>query len=315
MPTDSPAASQDQSPQSLADALRQEFEEIDGHPAKPDGRPTLDDTFGIDQSALCLSGGGIRSGAFALGVIQALARKELLTGIHYLSTVSGGGYTGAWLTALIHRQDGDVKAVQERLAKVRDEEDIAIRRLRMRTNYLNPSKTPLSIDTLTAIVTIVRNLLLNWLLFIPLVWIVVLVMKLLPVTTVGVIAIATFFAPASIIIAGALSLFVTFAVYCAMPGRKWDPKDRMIALSIVIPTLLWALVLSWGVAAAVADHWTFRVIWDFDIPLPVLGSWVGTLIGYGLGMIRTGKVVQVKQPGRNLVAWVGASLAVKWPPW
>ena len=44
-----------------------------------------------DQAALCLSGGGIRSAAFALGVLQGLSSKHLLTGFHYLSTVSGGG--------------------------------------------------------------------------------------------------------------------------------------------------------------------------------------------------------------------------------
>src|SRR5262245_33059845 len=32
-----------------------------------------------EQAALCLSGGGIRSAAFALGVLQALAKKRLLT--------------------------------------------------------------------------------------------------------------------------------------------------------------------------------------------------------------------------------------------
>ncbi|MFN3750755.1 MAG: patatin-like phospholipase family protein, partial [Thiobacillus sp.] len=52
---------------------------------------------------LALSGGGIRSATFALGVIQALARLRLLRGFDYLSTVSGGGYIGAWLSALIHR--------------------------------------------------------------------------------------------------------------------------------------------------------------------------------------------------------------------
>src|SRR5688572_12485059 len=45
-----------------------------------------------NQAALCLSGGGIRSAAFALGVLEAFARKGLLTHFHYLSTVSGGGY-------------------------------------------------------------------------------------------------------------------------------------------------------------------------------------------------------------------------------
>jgi len=45
-------------------------------------------------SALCISGGGIRSATFALGAIQALAEKGILTGFDYLSTVSGGGYIG-----------------------------------------------------------------------------------------------------------------------------------------------------------------------------------------------------------------------------
>lgn len=51
---------------------------------------------------LALSGGGIRSAAFNLGVLQALARKGLLARFDYLSTVSGGGYIGScftWLTA------------------------------------------------------------------------------------------------------------------------------------------------------------------------------------------------------------------------
>ena len=41
-------------------------------------------------AALCLSGGGIRSATFGLGVIQGLARYGLLDKFHYLSTVSGG---------------------------------------------------------------------------------------------------------------------------------------------------------------------------------------------------------------------------------
>src|ERR1700675_3671177 len=55
-----------------------------------------------DQAALCLSGGGIRSASFSLGVIQALAKKGLLSRFHYLSTVSGGGYIGAWLCRWIN---------------------------------------------------------------------------------------------------------------------------------------------------------------------------------------------------------------------
>jgi predicted acylesterase/phospholipase RssA len=57
------------------------------------------DASDTDLAALCLSGGGIRSATFALGVMQGLARYGLLGQFHYLSTVSGGGYIGSWLSA------------------------------------------------------------------------------------------------------------------------------------------------------------------------------------------------------------------------
>src|SRR5882762_11529146 len=55
------------------------------------------------RAALCISGGGIRSATFGLGILQGLARCGLLDKFHYLSTVSGGGYIGSWLSAWIHR--------------------------------------------------------------------------------------------------------------------------------------------------------------------------------------------------------------------
>lgn len=54
-------------------------------------------------AGLAFSGGGIRSATFNLGVIQALARRRLLSEFDYLSTVSGGGYIGAWLSAFLRR--------------------------------------------------------------------------------------------------------------------------------------------------------------------------------------------------------------------
>jgi hypothetical protein len=44
-----------------------------------------------------LSGGGIRSATFCLGILQALAAHDLLRHFDYLSTVSGGGYIGSSL--------------------------------------------------------------------------------------------------------------------------------------------------------------------------------------------------------------------------
>ena len=58
------------------------------------------------HAALALSGGGIRSASFALGVMQRLAKDDYLRLFDYLSTVSGGGYIGCsltWLTSVAFR--------------------------------------------------------------------------------------------------------------------------------------------------------------------------------------------------------------------
>lgn len=54
-------------------------------------------------TGLALSGGGIRSATFNLGILQRLARRGLLDKVDYLSTVSGGGYIGSSLTWFLHR--------------------------------------------------------------------------------------------------------------------------------------------------------------------------------------------------------------------
>ena len=50
---------------------------------------------------LALSGGGIRSASFNLGVLQAFYRSGLLRFVDYLSTVSGGGYIGSFLSSRV----------------------------------------------------------------------------------------------------------------------------------------------------------------------------------------------------------------------
>lgn len=52
---------------------------------------------------VAISGGGIRSATFALGVFQAWAKARVLSHIDYISTVSGGGYFGAFLGRLFDR--------------------------------------------------------------------------------------------------------------------------------------------------------------------------------------------------------------------
>src|SRR6187401_2870028 len=61
---------------------------------------------------VALSGGGIRSATFCLGLFQALARQKLIRRVDYLSTVSGGGYFGGFLGAAFSRPDGTVDSVE-----------------------------------------------------------------------------------------------------------------------------------------------------------------------------------------------------------
>lgn len=103
----------DEIPFKLSHVLCKEFEALkpgcfdDIKPwEQKDEKQKLKDTYKIalaqKLSALALSGGGIRSACVALGVIQALAEFNLLHKFNYLSTVSGGGYIGSWLSAWLY---------------------------------------------------------------------------------------------------------------------------------------------------------------------------------------------------------------------
>ncbi len=68
----------------------------------PDGSPwrSTDATDDDDAVGVCFSGGGIRAASYALGALQGFLAAEVLSEVRYLSTVSGGGYTGtAWQIA------------------------------------------------------------------------------------------------------------------------------------------------------------------------------------------------------------------------
>ncbi|MCA1616502.1 MAG: hypothetical protein LC800_20890 [Acidobacteria bacterium] len=215
-----------------------------------------------DIAGLSLSGGGIRSATFCLGLLQGLKGAGVLKEFDYLSTVSGGGYVGGWWSAWLARSkppapdapercepdaagrpdtweqdprqsldDGDVtfppreelapfngsgerpggtappfdtfrggkalspaqrskqkecdeaKAAHERRKRdVANEKNIGsesyrdrgsagndpVHHLRLFGNYLTPRKGALSADTWRAVTVISRNILLTWLVLLPL---------------------------------------------------------------------------------------------------------------------------------------------------
>ena len=123
------------------------------------------------HAALCLSGGGIRSASFSMGVVQSLARHGLLPRFEYLSTVSGGGYTGGWLSAWMARSGAaevwrQLKGVQ---TPKLDDEPAAVKHVRKYSHYLNASFGAMSADTWTITATVMRNILLIWLVTMPLI--------------------------------------------------------------------------------------------------------------------------------------------------
>ena len=114
-----------------------------------------------DTLGIALSGGGIRSATFCLGVLQAIARAGLLGRIDYLSTVSGGGYLGSFLGRLFTRREvasvGDVEDAllrHERQATTKNDLPDVTRWLRENGRYLSPNGSG---DLLLAGASVLRN--------------------------------------------------------------------------------------------------------------------------------------------------------------
>jgi Patatin-like phospholipase len=99
-----------------------------------------------ESVALCLSGGGIRSASFSLGVIQALAELGILKKLDYLSTVSGGGYIGTWLTAWSRQHENGIEGVEKEIRESLNSksEPEEIQTIRKTSNFLAPKTGVLS---------------------------------------------------------------------------------------------------------------------------------------------------------------------------
>ncbi|MEQ1528253.1 MAG: patatin-like phospholipase family protein [Methylococcales bacterium] len=120
---------------------------------------------------LAFSGGGIRSATFGLGVLEALKKVGMLKKIDYLSTVSGGGYIGAWLSANCkraderraeqikqqQRQNSTPEPIEPRWLEADADWNESIKHLRRYSNYLSPDLSLLSADTWSMATTWLRN--------------------------------------------------------------------------------------------------------------------------------------------------------------
>ena len=125
-------------------AFEEELEELRKRPAE--------EPIDAQLVGLAFSGGGIRSATFGLGVLEALKQRGLLKKVQYLSTVSGGGYIGAWLSASCKRHPDWLDAAADWSA--------SISHLRRYSNYLSPKVGFFSADTWSMFTVWIRNTLL-----------------------------------------------------------------------------------------------------------------------------------------------------------
>jgi hypothetical protein len=81
--------------------------------------------------------------------------------IDYLSTVSGGGYIGSWLTAWIHRHPEGIAGVTRDLshgeARKVDPDPEPLQYLRRNSNFITPKVGLLTADTWTFVAIYLRR--------------------------------------------------------------------------------------------------------------------------------------------------------------
>lgn len=211
------------------------------------------------RTALCFSGGGIRSATFCLGVMQGLVSSGVhLSRFTYLSTVSGGGYIGSWLSAMIYRLQKDTATnlddeIEEQLfPKGKERKAVAPEPsgtsfLRSYSNFLTPKLGLFSADTWTLISTYIRNLLLNWTILVPL----LAVILIIPRIYLMIVNVAPPCEPWS------LRIILSFGVLLLLLGLFWTgrnlrakPSDKDsqsgFILKIIVPFYLATLCLATG---------------------------------------------------------------------
>ena len=94
-----------------------------------------------DGAGLALSGGGIKSATFCLGVVQELAQRGIFRQMDYLSTVSGGGYLGTFISSYLGCVTTDGKTDAARIKEAFEPEPTGreatpVRHLRNHSKYL-----------------------------------------------------------------------------------------------------------------------------------------------------------------------------------
>lgn len=141
------------------DAAREDLPLLRRKPDDDSRAPAEADASRRRLFGLALSGGGIRSATFNLGLLQGISRLGLLRQVDYLSSVSGGGYIASWLHRWVHNRG--LLEVEAALGSDSGQECPEVQWLRQRSNYLTPNTGAFGRDVALAAMSVARNLLLH----------------------------------------------------------------------------------------------------------------------------------------------------------
>jgi hypothetical protein len=210
-------------------------------------RPSIDER---DLTGLALSGGGIRSAAFSFGVVQRLQVAGKIEQVHYLSTVSGGGYTGSSLTWFLSRKDGKGKpcfGVRDKPFPFTGGEAAALRRsgedeaggpgrakgglagrpivdyIRQRSSYLLPGA---GIDMVSAFAIVMRSVVISLFGYLLLASLFGLLILKLGVATWGFAGYPLFLEAAAALVGLLLASMIAYSVFAPMPWKNASYEFR-----------------------------------------------------------------------------------------
>lgn len=202
-----------------------------------------------DAVGLAFSGGGIRSASFCLGVVQVLAEKKILHDVDVMSTVSGGGFVGAFIS---QRLNGTPQPEEEglpsaRIAKPKGPDTEAIGYLRSRAAYISMGSFW---GTFVAACRIIAGMILNW---------------SAPAFLIALVSlICVLFVPDD-----GLNWNIVFALAATCPTLGLVIYAALVRITYVWAGRIFSALLGVGVLMilAWAVHWAYETIEDYGSPI------------------------------------------------
>ncbi len=283
-------------------------------------------------TGLAISGGGIRSSTFALGVLQALARRGWLEKFDYLSTVSGGGYIGSSLTWFLHKTDCGLGPEDFPFGTRRHNRQVAgkfleggdrdkssvLRWLRQHAGYLTPGS---GIDIASLIAVVLRGTFLSLLVYFPLLMILLLALLWLSANAFSAGSeLGAFgdFSLLAVLAAGGTALFLLASIGYSIGTWRSEPPGNARRSTFWYRTRrtyeIWSgrLLIAVGALAVVVtlpfvnhtlDHWFGFATSEGG----TLIASISTALGVASGV---GAFIKTQQVPRGLLVGVGSILLV-----